>query len=172
MSHHYGHRQVLRDALIAKCTLQISPVTYLVELATQAGVATRIIAKAAQGQPVPTIDHLRLCAALEVDPLAGLGPAHYGLHVAFPSPSSFDFAFFATGLMLQQRLKRQSDHQACRAIGIRQGTLKRLKAGEKQGVGPVLRACAYIGVHPFGYCAGPKKFLPENVSRETPAAVA
>jgi hypothetical protein len=161
---HDAPRQVLRDALTARCVLQSNPVTLLVELADKAGVSIHSIAKASIGNPVNTIDHLRLCAALEVDPLGGMGPAHYGLHKGFPTPSSFDFAFFAMGLIMRQRLNRHDNYKACKAIGIKAGTLERLKMGHAQPIGPVLRACGYIGVHPFGYCAVVKAV---PVSRET-----
>jgi hypothetical protein len=146
-----GPRQILRDALSAKCTLTQNPVSCLIELATKAGVSVRSIAKATAGGPLSTIDHLRLCAAIEVDPMAGLGPAHYGLHLRFPIPSDFDFNFFAFALRLRQRLNRHPDDKACRIIGIKSGTLDRLKAAHAEQIGPVLRACAYVGVHPFGY---------------------
>ncbi len=149
----YGPRSILRDALTAKCTLTPNPITTLTALATHAGVGVRAIAKASIGEPVPTIAHLRLCAALEVDPLAGIGPAHYGLHKAYPTPSDFDFPFFAMALTIRQGLQRHDSHKACKAIGIKAGTLVRLKLGHVMPIGPVLRACVYVGVHPFGYFA-------------------
>ncbi len=164
-----GPRSILRDALSAKCTLSPSPIACLTELAARAGVGVRAIARAAIGEPVPTVAHLRLCAALEVDPLAGIGPAHYGLHKAFPVPSDFDFPFFAMALAMKQHLNRHDAHKACKAIGIKEGTLIKLKLGHAMPIGPVLRACVYIGVHPFGYLAV-QKFLSENVSRETAVA--
>jgi hypothetical protein len=146
-------QQVLRDALTAKCIQGSSPLQSLIELAQKAGVGVKTIAKASGGHPIPTVDHLRLCAAIELDPLAGIGPSHYGLQKRYPTPSTFDFGFFSMGFRLKQRLNRHSDRKACQVIGIKAGTLKRLKLAHALPIGPVLRACAYIGVHPFGYFA-------------------
>jgi hypothetical protein len=160
-----GPRQILRDALTAKCILSTNPIQTLTELAAKAGIGIKSIARASIGGPLSTVDHLRLCCAVEVDPMAGFGTAHYGLRKGFPPPSDFDFDFFALGLKLRQRLNRHPDDKTCREIGIKHNTLTRLKLGYAEQIGPVLRACAYIRVHPFGYLA--VVMAPSIVSRET-----
>jgi hypothetical protein len=146
-----GPRQMLRDALAARCVLALNPIHCLIELGTKAGVGVKTIARATSGGHISTDEYLRLCAAIEFDPMAGFGPAYYGRHSSFPEPADFDFGFFALALQLRQRLNRHSDNAASRLIGIKGGSLARLKAGYREPVGSVLRACVYIQVHPFGY---------------------
>jgi hypothetical protein len=158
--------EILCNALQAKCLTDKSPIQSLVELATKAGVGVKTIAKAASGRPVPTIEHLRLCTAIELDPMAGVGPAYFGLKAGYPEPADFIFGFFALALTLRQRFSHHGYYKASEIIGIQGRTLERLKAGHAMPIGPVLRACSYIGAHPFTYLGAAHHLFRESVSRE------
>lgn len=160
---HSAPRQILHDAIQAKCMLAPSPVDSMLAIAKKAGIGIKAIARAAGGGPLSANDHLRLCAALEIDPMAGFGRVAYGMNLAFPDPADFDPHFLALGLQLRQRRNRHNDTQAARVIGIKLGTILRIKAGTLVPVGATLRACRYIGVHPFAYC-GKARWMPSKAN--------
>lgn len=162
-----GPRQILSSAITSRTMLAPSPVDAMLAIAKKAGVGVKAIAKAAGGGHIPTIDHLRLCAAIEIDPMAGLGPTLYGMGIAFPEPADFDPHLLSLGLQLRQQLNRHTYGEACKAMGVKAGTLQRLIAGRKQPIGATLRACSYVVVHPFGYFKPAQNFLSGSVSRET-----
>ena len=65
------------------------------------------------------------------------------------------------------RLILRGSCAAAEAIGISAATVCRIERGQPVSIGVMLKVCAFIGVHPFGYTA-PLVCPPEIVSRGTP----
>jgi hypothetical protein len=146
--------------------LQAKGIKATAEFAHKAGITTRHAANALTGRPVATVPYLRICAALGFDPLPELS-------YRIPEPADFDFAFFAMGFKIARGLKGDKDRTAADAIGgISASTICRIELAHIMGIGVVLRACRYIGLHPFGYLRVPQAAvfgLKTDVSRGTPS---
>lgn len=141
-----GTRDWLADALADMGPKQAAVV------AAAAGVHPRLAANAIAARPVATIYYLRLCAAALLNP----APAII-FDGAIPAPSDFDFGQFACGFKITRGLRKHSDRDAASACGISPSTVGRLEAAEAVQIGVALRACAYVGLHPY------KFFKPLNV---------
>jgi DNA-binding XRE family transcriptional regulator len=140
-----------------------------VALAQAAGVSAREMANAIEARPVNAIAYLRLCVAANYDPLPELP------HARPPKPSDFDFSFFAAGFLMRRAINGHTDRQAGKVIDVAPATICRIESANVMSIGVVMRACRYIGVHPYGYCAVPQKIQGlaptspprRKVSRET-----
>lgn len=124
------------------------------DLARRAGITSRQATNAFQRRPVATVAFLRLCIALNFNPAPEIP-----LTIPTPPPSDFDHAYLALAFRIMRGINKQSVREAGKIIGVSGFTISRLENGHIMSIGVVLRACGYIGVHPFGY-------LREIVSRE------
>lgn len=135
---------------------------HLGTLARQADLSARQMGNAVLGRPLATSGFLRLCAALKIDPLPDLP---WWPWVAPPN-GDFDFVLLAMGLRITRGLHKHTERQAGEAMGASGATVNRLEQGDRLSIGSVLRACRYIGQHPFGYMKSPKIAPKADVSRE------
>ena len=148
-----------REAL----ALALDPHGDVAKIAIRAGVSPRQMMNAQSARPVATVAYLRICAAIQFDPLPAIPHA-------IPEPSDFDFAFFSMAFRMKRGLNLHNDREAAKAIDVSATTVCRVERGDAMFIGVVLRACGYIGVHPWGYCAVPHPpvmRLDSTVSRET-----
>lgn len=115
-------------------------------LAQSAGVSERTVSYARAGRPISAEDYLRLCANLLLDPApeipGGLVLARVG---------AFDHATLGMGLRIVRGLKGHSIRRGAATSGLSVTTLSRLENGNVVSIANVLKACRYVGVHPFGY---------------------
>jgi hypothetical protein len=114
------------------------------QFAIRAEVGHRQMANAMQGRPVATVPYLRLAAASGFDPLPELD------HPAVV-PSDFDAAFFAVAMNMRRQLNHHTDRQAADAMGLSAATVCRIERGDSVNIGVIIKACRYVGIHPFGY---------------------
>lgn len=121
------------------------------QIGIDARVSSRQIANAVQARPVASIEFLRLCAAIGLDPLPDVPHA-------MVKPAKFDSGFFALALRLRLRLNKHSTRHAAHIVGVRPATISRAAAGDALSIGTLLKLCLYCQQHPFS-------FFP--VSRET-----
>ena len=131
-------------------------------IAVKAGVTDRQMMNAQSGRPVATIAYLRICAAIGYNPLPSIP-------YDTPQPSDFDFAFFSMAFRMKRALSGHSDRNAAEVVNISPSTICRIERADAMFIGVVLRACEYIGIHPWGYCAVINPPMPRlsNVPRET-----
>ena len=80
-------------------------------------------------------------------------------------PADLDQGLFALGFRLRRGLNKHTMRQAGEACQMSAATVMRLERGEVMSIGVVLRCCAYIAVHPFGYLRAVSD--PRPVTRET-----
>jgi hypothetical protein len=115
------------------------------DLAYRAGITGRQAANAIKGRPLATVPYLRASIAVGYDPLPELA---HNKHII---PGDFEFLVFAVAFRLTRRLSGHSLRDCAALLNVSATTLCRLEAGDPMFIGVVLRACRYIGVHPFGY---------------------
>lgn len=127
-------------------------------LAARGGVPAREAGRLAIGFNVSAPDFLKLCAALGVDPMtaAASHPCRIG---------DLDRALLGAGMQIQRRLRGDSYRKAARVAMLSYSAILRVERGEITSVRTVLRACAYIGVHPFHYCADVSRESTETLQR-------
>lgn len=129
-------------------------------VARQAGVTPRQASLARAGKPVNAGAYLALCAVTGVDPVDGrLRPAK----VISPNVVWW---LLSGALYITRHLKKLDQRAAAEAIGISAASVCRVECGQPVSIGVMLKVCAFIGVHPFGYTA-PLVCLPDIVSRGT-----
>jgi hypothetical protein len=116
------------------------------ELARRAGVTSKQVVNLVVGQPISANAYLRLCVVIEHDPLPELAQP-----MGEVRPADLDQVLFALGFRLRRGLNKHTMRQAGEACQISAATVMRLERGEVMSIGVVLRSCAYVGVHPFGY---------------------
>lgn len=114
-------------------------------VASAAGVSPRQVSNLIVGRPVKANAFLRLAVALGHDPLPELP------HSSLIYPADFDHAMMAMGCRIKRGLNRHSVRQAGEAMGVSGFTVSRLENAHVTSIGVVLKACLYIGVHPFNY---------------------
>lgn len=142
----------------------LESITDIARCAHRAGVTPIEFANAQVARPVSTIPFLRICVAIQHDPLPSIP------HAIPEKPSDFDFGFFAMGFRMKRAMKGLTEIGAAHALGVMPATIHRLERGDRLQISVVLRACTMIGVHPFGYLGmmnAPALSLRVNVSRET-----
>lgn len=134
-------------------------------VASAAGVSPRQVSNLIVGRPVKANAFLRLCAALNHDPLPELP------HSPLIYPANFDHAMMAMGCKIKRGLNGHDLDAASKAIGFSRATISRVENAHVMSIGVVLKVCAYIGVHPFNYFqlekAGTRLVDREAVSRGT-----
>jgi transcriptional regulator with XRE-family HTH domain len=132
----------------------------LMSLARQAGVTPRQASFARAGKAINAGAYLALCAAAGVDPVDGT--------VRPVKVVSADVVWWllSGALYITRHLKKLDQRAAAEAIGISAASVCRVECGQPVSIGVLLKVCAFIGVHPFGYTA-PLVCPPEIVSRGT-----
>lgn len=120
----------------------------LARLADAAGVKMGIALKATRGYPINPDLHLRLCAALAINP--GDGAPRPGV-----APGRFDRNSLGIAVSLARRLRNQSTRQAQPSVGISLCTLSQIEAGKPTSITSVLAACRYLGRSPFEFVCSP-----------------
>lgn len=118
--------------------------------------ATRFLA----GSPVNATDFLRLCALHGINPRTGEVTASNG--AVFDADFSFDL--LGAGLAIKRHSVERgkasigiSQRVLARRIGLSLATVVRIEQGKPVSIESVLKACAFIGVHPFHYMANEKR---------------
>jgi transcriptional regulator with XRE-family HTH domain len=130
------------------------------ELARRADVTSRQASLARAGKPVNAGAYLALCAATGIDPVDGKSRPAKVL-----SPNVV-WWLLSGALYITRHLKKLDQRAAAEAIGISAATVCRVERGHPVSIGVLLKVCAFIGVHPFGYTA-PLVCPPDIVSRGT-----
>jgi hypothetical protein len=125
-------------------------------IAALSGVSPRQAANAIMGRPVATVAHLRLCAALGLDPLPQFPHAQV-------APADFDFVVFALAMRMARALKKHTEREAAAVMKVSPSTVCRIENAHEMTITVVLKACAYVQMHPFAYF----KPAPGDVPRET-----
>jgi DNA-binding Xre family transcriptional regulator len=138
--------------------------TALDELARRAGVTSRQVSLARAGKPVNAGAYLALCAATGIDPVdAKSRPAR----VISPTVVWW---LLSGALYITRRLKKLDQRAAAEVIGISAASVCRVEFGKPVSIGVMLKVCAFIGVHPFGYTAPlvcPSEIVSRGTSTET-----
>lgn len=142
--------------------------------AHKAGVSPKDFLNAQTGRPCPTIPFLRICVAIQHDPLPSIP------HKMPEKPSNFDFGFFSMAFRMKRAMNGHNEVQAAAALGYTPATITRIERGDALLIGVVLKVCNYLQVSPFGYLsvsdtpafskkieAAPILRKPRDVSRET-----
>jgi hypothetical protein len=124
-------------------------------LATEAGVPFAAASNAWHARPVNTVQFLRLCIALGLNPMPEIATTMPG------KPADLDRSLLGAGLKIRRGLNDHSLRDAADSVGVAHSTIRRMEAGDAVSIAAVLGACRYVGVHPFGYLQR------ENVSRES-----
>jgi DNA-binding XRE family transcriptional regulator len=134
--------------------------TALDAIAHQAGVCPRQASLARAGKPVNAGAYLALCAVTGIDPVDGTSRPVREL-----SPN-VAWWLLSGALYITRHLKKLDQRAAAKAIGISAASVCRVERGQPVSIGVMLKVCAFIGVHPFGYTA--LSFCPPGiVSRGT-----
>lgn len=121
----------------------------LVAVAAIANVHPGNARRARAGQPVSTQDCLALLAARGFDPVTRkvvrtrrLGP--------------FDHLSLAMGIRMRMTMRKHSLRFAALSCGASASAFTHMRAGRALGIENTLKACAYVGVHPFDQCVQPR----------------
>lgn len=138
---------ILADALEPAGTSQLN----LVAVANSAGLKLGRITKAAKGYPLSASDHLRICAALKIDPYTGSDLDNV------PPPGDFEFKALGAGVAMRRiQLGHDSSiRKTAEAIGVSHSTFLKIERGEITSIASVLAACRYVGLSPFAYVKHP-----------------
>jgi transcriptional regulator with XRE-family HTH domain len=134
------------------------------EIARQAGVTSRQVSLARSGKPVNAGAFLALCAVSGVDPVTGTSRPPQAL-----SPN-VAWWLLSSALYIRRNLKKLDQRAAAEAIGVSPASVCRVELGHPVSIGVMLKICAFIGVHPFGYTAPlvcPPEIVSQTVSRGT-----
>lgn len=123
-----------------------------------AGIGRRLVRRAALGQPVNVTAHLKLCAAVGIDPFI----------------EGRTFAPFVLGTFKRARLgevmrryRREDRKMHAREVAAETGlsvrALSFIENGEAVSIESTLAACRFVCIHPFVFA----QRLTPDVSRET-----
>jgi DNA-binding Xre family transcriptional regulator len=129
-------------------------------VAHEAGVSSRQASLARAGKRVNAGAFLALCAVSGVDPVGGATRPRQTL-----SPN-VAWWLLSWALYTTRTLKKLDQRAAADAIGISTASVCRVELSHTVSIEILLKVCAFIGVHPFGYTA-PLVCLPQIVSRGT-----
>jgi hypothetical protein len=117
----------------------------LIVVAGMARVETETARRAMSGASIPASAALALIAAVGFDvvtrqPCAArqLGP--------------LDHAIIAMGLKAHMRLRKQTVRTVAAQMKVSTRVVDAVAKGNPVSIGNVLKACAYIGIHPFNQC--------------------
>jgi transcriptional regulator with XRE-family HTH domain len=131
----------------------LKPLSYeaLLDIAERAGVTPRIAANAQRGEKVCADSYLRISNASGFDPVTGgrITPSVVG---------GFNLNLLARDVRFKRALDKQ--RAVAQDMGVSRVAICRLEKAHTTSLETVLKACAYLGVHPFEYMRG-------NVARET-----
>lgn len=118
----------------------------LAAVAALNGVDLRQARRAAKEAPIAATDFLKLCAACGFDPVTrgSIPPRPLG---------GFDHAILAMGVKMAMLMRGQSVRQAAEAMGVSSAAIVRLRQAHPVSIGTLLKACGYLGRHPFDDCA-------------------
>lgn len=125
-------------------TLAAMSADQVMALAARAGVPARVAGRLAIGFTISADHFLKLCAAAGFDPVTG---------ASCPSRriGALDRALLGAGMRICRGLRRESVRAAARAVDLSVSAVSRVENADVTSVRTVLRACAYVGVHPFDY---------------------
>ena len=131
------------------------------EVARQAGVTSRqaSLVPCRQTDQRGSASH-SLCAATGIDPVDGRPRSAKAL-----SPNVV-WWLLSGALYITRHLKKLDQRSAADVIGISAASVCRVEQGQPVSIGVMLKVCAFIGVHPFGYTA-PLVCPADILSRET-----
>lgn len=117
----------------------------LIAVAVIANVDPGIARRAAAEQPIKASDALALLAAVGRDPVtrAIMPPRRVG---------KFDHLALALGVILKMQTKSQSIRAAAKAMDVSPRAITRLLDGDVVSIVTVIKACAYLGIHPLDQC--------------------
>lgn len=138
-----------------KAALKPAPRQVLDAIAST-GIEPRLIRRAVVGQQVNASTHLRLCAAIGIDPVTGNVAATK--HVGDLHRTSLGSA-----LRMRRIVDKLRREPAAKQIGVSYATLRRLEYGEPVFIEAVLAACRWLDRHPYEFCS-------PYISRETRSA--
>jgi hypothetical protein len=135
------------NALSTALQSLISSRTALDSLARQAGIMPRQVSLARSGKAINAGAHLALCAAAGVDPVDG---AAQPVKVV-----SADVVWWllSGALYITRNLRKLDQRGAATAIGVSPSTVCRVECGKPVSAENMIKVCAFIGVHPYGYSA-------------------
>lgn len=125
----------------------------LQEIEDEALVAVAIIAnvdpgnarRARAGQPINARDSIALLAARGFDPVTRKVCRIERL-------GEFDHLSLAMGMRMRMIQRKESLRQAARSVAASPTAFTHMRAGRILGFENTLKACAYVGVHPFEQC--------------------
>lgn len=130
----------------------------LSEIEDEALVAVAVIAdvdpgnarRARAGQPISARDSIALLAARGFDPVTRkvCRSRRYG---------QFDHTALALGIRMRMVMRRDSLRSAALSVGASASAFLHMRAGRVLGFENTLKACAYVGVHPFEQCVRAKE---------------
>jgi hypothetical protein len=123
------------------------------DIAERAGVTPRVAFAAQRGDTVCADSYLRLCNTSGFDPVTGkrITPSVVG---------GFNFSFLARDVRFKRALEKQ--RATAKRMRVSLSSLWRTEHGHVTSIKTVLKACAYVGAHPFQYM-----HAEVNVARET-----
>jgi hypothetical protein len=139
---------ILANALEAIGSNQLA----LVAVANKAGLLIARVRKAAKGYPIGASDHLRICAAIKIDPDTGNDIE------CVPPPGDFEFKALGAGVAMRriQLGHDKSIRNTALAIGVVHSTFLKIERGEVTSIASVLKACRYVGLSPYAYVKHPE----------------
>src|SRR5580704_15541476 len=123
----------------------LDPIGDYPRLAHKAGVTPREFLNAQTGRPCPTIPFLRICVTIQYDPMPSLP------HLMPEKPSDFDFGFFSMAFRMKRAMNKDSEAAAALQLDFMPATIGRIERGDALLIGVIIKACKYVGIHPFGY---------------------
>ena len=117
----------------------------IADLGKAIGATPRIAFYAAQARPISADHYLKFCAKLGLDPVTGKPrkPCEVG---------DLQWPLIGAGLKMRRQLEHKGQRPAAEAYKLSYSTLRRAESGEPVTVTSLLKICAGLGVHPFGYC--------------------
>lgn len=116
----------------------------LMDIAERAGITLRVAAAARYGNPVSADNYLRLCNASGLDPVSGksINPTVVG---------KLNMRSLAKDVRLKRAKRACSVRLLAKKLKLGPATITRLEKGDAASIKTVLKACAYVGAHPFQY---------------------
>ena len=114
----------------------------LSHLASKARITPFHAERAIRGRLVTTGPYLRLCVALGLNPLPEVPHAE-------PVLGDFDSVMLAMRLRLHRNFNDRSVVEAASESGLQIDSLSRLERADRMAIHYVLKACRYVGIHPF-----------------------
>ena len=109
------------------------------------GATPRITFYASQGQPIPAEFYLKFCGKLGIDPVSGKPRAAMEV-------GSFHWKLLGAAVKLCRHFRHDiGRRKAAEQIGISPTSLLKLERGQPIATDLMLKACAWLTIHPFCY---------------------